>query len=109
MFVFIHFQIVLFYTEVICPHLSLVDGKVTYNTSFLFTFGELPWTFVPGYRVNTSVSFSCDEYYRREGSSSAICQSSGNWSQQAPTCAASNKNENLYSIDVCYFEQLKNV
>ena len=84
-----------FYAEVGCPGLRrLENGRIDYNTSY-FTI-----EFLFLYRVNTLASFSCDEYYHREGSSSAICQSSGNWSEETPICAASNENENLYSIDV---------
>ena len=100
MFFFIHFHVVLFYTEVICPLLRLEHGEIMYNKPFVITFGKLPWTFVTGYPVNTLASFSCDKDFRREGSSSAICQSSGNWSEQTPICTGSNDNEHLYFIDV---------
>ena len=83
-----------FYKEVSCPELRLENGRVDYNTSYFTIEYDIL------YRVNTSASFSCDEYYHIEGSSSAICQSSGNWSEETPICAASNENENLYSIDV---------
>ena len=102
-------HIVLFYTEVNCPHLGLQHGTVSYNTTLKRANGQLPWTSVTGYRVNTLASFLCDKDFRREGSSSAICQSSGNWTEEAPRCTASNESKNLYSIDsidVCYSEKL---
>ena len=84
---FIHFDIVLFYT-VVCPFLTLTNGKVDYNTSRMVYYDNY------GYSVNTMASFSCDTFYHREGNSSAICQSSGNWSEPTPTCNSSNVNEN---------------
>ena len=66
--------------------LSLENGEITYNTSSLN--GDYP--------LYTVASFSCDEFYSREGSSSAICQNSGNWNPQAPTCNASNGNKRSY-------------
>ena len=104
-----HFHIVLFYTEVSCPHLRLTHGSVSFNTSVKNGNGQLPWTSVTGYRVNTLASFLCDKDFRREGSSSAICQSSGNWTEEARRCTASNESKNLYSIDsidACYSEKL---
>ena len=84
---FIHFDIVLFYT-VVCPFLRLENGKIDYNTTSLVYYDNF------GYSVNTMASFSCDTFYHREGNSSAICQSSGNWSEPTPTCNSSNVNEN---------------
>ena len=62
-----------------------------------------PQTFSYGYEVNTLAYFSCHQGYYREGSGSAICQSSGNWSEETPKClAASKENEPLYSMSVTF-------
>ena len=79
-----------FYTEV-CPHLSLENGRVEYNKPEFHKFekGEP----VQGYTVNTMASFLCDTFYQinLNGSSPVICQNTGNWSGQLPTCDSSNE------------------
>ena len=102
--VFIHFHIVLLYTEVICPRLTVENGDVDYNTSFVLSYASRLLGFVIGYPVNTLATFDCHIGYYREGSRSAICQTSGYWSPQAPICtAASNENEPLYFMSVTFF------
>ena len=62
-----------------------------------------PQTFSYRYEVNTLAYFNCHQGYYREGSGSAICQSSGNWSEETPKCvAASKENEPLYSMSVTF-------
>ena len=75
--------------------MEIENGEEDYNKHIL--------TSVSRYPVNTEVSFSCDPYYYIEGSSSAICQKSGNWSQQAPICLG-NENEPLSSMSVIFFK-----
>ena len=72
---------------VICPPLSLRYGEVKYNTSLLTDDYQLN----RGYSINTTASFSCDEHNITEGSTSAICQNSGNWSEQLPICSIDYK------------------
>ena len=88
-----------FYT-VSCPSLSIPG--LTYNTPLLYD----QYHARRGYSVSTKASFPCDERDSREGSSSAICQNSGNWAQQAPICKKSNENGNFCSIDIFYFDKL---
>ena len=100
-----------FYTAT-CPFLRLDRTEVVYNKKyFTFEFGGVntlylvlvPQKFDYRYEVNTLVSFICYQGYYREGSGSAICQSSGNWSEQTPKCvAASKENEPLYSMSVTF-------
>ena len=52
------------------------NGQVSYNRSPVN--GRYP--------VGTEVYFSCNPGYSSTGPSSMICESSGNWSLQAPTC-----------------------
>ena len=72
----------IFLLAISCPFLSFENGEIQYSTSSLNE----------GYPLNTVVTFSCDQHYNREGPSSVICQISGNWSQETPTCNASNEN-----------------
>ena len=74
--------------------MEIENGEVDYNTHIL--------TSALRYPVNTVVSFSCDTGYYQEGASSAICQNSGNWSQQAPMCLG-NENEPLSFMSVTFF------
>ena len=71
-----------YYNVVICPSLSLENGEAAYNTPALNG----------GYPFNTQASISCNQYFQREGHSSVTCQNSGNWSEETPTCNASNGN-----------------
>ena len=62
---------------VVCfPH-DLDNGRVNYNQT-------IPSASV--YYVGTMASFTCNDGYSVSASESSICQSSGNWSQQALTC-----------------------
>ena len=59
--------------------MGLENGEVEYSTSPL----KIPW------------KIPCEhcgfiEFYIRKGTSSTMCQSTGNWSQEAPKCNASN-------------------
>ena len=83
-----------FYT-VACPPLRL-GNSLTYNTSLLRDELYLRH----GYSVGTMASFLCDEFYPREGSSSVICQSSGNWGQQTPICNRSNENKTYLNRNI---------
>ena len=71
---------------VTCPSLNFENGELNYNTSLLNG----------GYPVSTMASFSCNQYFNREEPSSVTCQNSGNWSEDSPTCNASNKNMKFY-------------
>ena len=88
----------MFYS-VSCPSLTLENGEVDYNTHLLtellyYSYHLFNDDFLKtGYSVGTMASFSCDEFYSREGSNSVICQSTGNWSLSTPICNASNDNE----------------
>ena len=80
----LEFSIFLF--AVTCPPLILEYGEVAYNTPLWND--ELYLT--TGYSVDTTASFSCNEFHHRYGSSSVICQSSGSWSGHTPICNAYN-------------------
>ena len=84
---------VVFYT-VICGPTSIPNGYVKYNTSMLSEHHS----YNRGYSVGTMASFFCRNSYRREGPSSAICQGSGMWSEQQPTCIQSNENKHLVCV-----------
>ena len=45
------------------------------------------------YPVDTTVSFTCNHGYKRAGSTSSTCQTSGTWNQQTPTCTQSNDKQ----------------
>ena len=77
----------LFYA-VSCPPLMLENGDADYSTDILYDDHSLRY----GYSVGTNASLSCDQFYDRHGSSSVLCQSSGNWSDSIPICNASNDN-----------------
>ena len=51
---------------------------VDYDESRIFVSSKYP--------VDTMATFSCDEGFSLSGSSSSICQDSGNWSQETPIC-----------------------
>ena len=70
-----------------CSFLRLENGEVSYNTSPVN--GSFP--------ANTTASFSCNSHYRRDGPSSVTCQISGNWTEETPTCNASNGNDKFVS------------
>ena len=63
------------------------------------------------YPVGTVASFSCNDGFRRVGSSLRKCQTSGNWNQQTPTCSQSKKyiftlkHYNFCSTDIFMFLQ----
>ena len=79
-----HIQIFLL---VLCPALHLPHGEVTYTKSSVN--GKYP--------VSTAASFTCGHLYRREGHSSLICKTSGNWDHQTPSCSLSNKKKIIYT------------
>ena len=82
------------FLAVTCASLSLENGEIEYNASLLN--GRYP--------VYTMASFSCNQFYNRTGSSSTICQIYGNWSQQTPTCSASNEQiiQDFYFLYFAY-------
>ena len=59
------------------PSLFLSNGKVNYSRSHVQ--GAFP--------VNTTAYSMCDTGYTLFGSTSRICQTSGNWDQQPPNCS----------------------
>ena len=67
-------------TAVTCEALSLSNGRLSYNKPQA-TNGKYP--------VDTTVSFTCNHGFRKTGSSSSTCQTSGSWNQQTPTCTQS--------------------
>ena len=71
------------FTAVTCAALSLVNGQITYNKPAVSN-GKYP--------VDTTISFTCNYGYRRSGSTSGTCQTSGTWNQQPPTCTQGNQN-----------------
>ena len=91
-------EIMNYYNVVTCPPLSLDNGQVAYNTP----------TLNGGYPVDTEASISCNQYHQREGPNSVICQNSGNWSPQMPTCNASKEN-NISNIKTICFIFLTNL
>ena len=73
---------------VTCVSLSLPNGRVSYNRGAIN--GRYP--------VDTVTSFSCNSGYSRSGSSSRICQTSGDWNQQTPKCNKNKKrNEHIFT------------
>ena len=74
-------------TVVLCPALHLPHGEITYTKSSVN--GKHP--------VATAASFTCSHFYRREGHSSIICKTSGNWDHQTPSCSLSNENKYFYT------------
>ena len=70
-----------YFVVVICSALSLSNGGISYNQSEVN--GE--------YSVDTKATFSCNSGYKRAGSGSSTCQTSGNWSPQIPTCNQSKE------------------
>ena len=69
-----------------CPSLNLENGWIRYTSSLLNG----------GYPVYTEAFIYCNWLHNREGASSVICQNSGNWNPQAPTCNESN--EQLHTL-----------
>ena len=78
---------------VTCNSLSLQNGNITYNESRVPNEGPLDV-----YPVDTLASFMCDRGYNPVGPESIICQTSGNWDGQVPTCNQGTQNEK-YGID----------
>ena len=75
--------VMLLFFVVICEALELfASGRISYNDSQVNG----------GYPVDTMANFMCNHGYRKIGSKSSTCQSSGNWNQQTPTCMQSNEN-----------------
>ena len=103
MFISALIHIFCFYT-VTCPPLRLGEKDdprdATNNTSLLTD--ELHSG--KGYSVNTMASFPCLKFKLgdKHKFSSVICQSSGKWGQQIPTCDTGNENENLFSTGVIF-------
>ena len=61
---------------------------MTYNDS------QIDSNFSPNkYHVNTMATFSCDNGYSISGSDSSICQDSGIWDPQTPTCGNEIKSK----------------
>ena len=69
-----------------CPALSLLNGRVTYESDSVGN-GRYP--------VNTRSTFTCDDGYRMNGPSRRDCQPSGNWDQQTTTCTYGNERKCL--------------
>ena len=68
---------------VTCESLNLANGGISYS--------ELP---VNGrYPVDTVASYSCHHGYSLTGLSSRICQTSGNWNNQNPSCNQGNHSK----------------
>ena len=76
-----------FFTVVTCAALSLPNGQINYNK---------PAANNGGYPVDTTVSFTCNHGYRRTGSASRSCQTSGNWNQQTPSCIQSKRMNKIF-------------
>ena len=81
------YNVFLLFYPVSCGLLRLENGEVSYNTHPLNR----------SFSVNTTASFSCNSHYRRDGPSSVTCQISGNWTEETPTCNASNGNDKFVS------------
>ena len=79
-----------FFTVVTCAALSLPNGQISYNKPVVSN-GRYP--------VDTTFSFTYNHGYRRTGSASRSCQTSGNWTQQSSTCIQSKRmNKILFFI-----------
>ena len=81
-----------FFVVVLCPPISVVNGQVKYKKSsvnyYLFKAkGSLP--------LDTVATMWCNYAFYRSGPSTSICQTSGKWNQQPPTCHHCNKNNVL--------------
>ena len=72
--------LVIFFTLVACTRVRLDNGEVNYRGSIV-TFA-----FINKYHVDTVATFSCDDGYSLTGPSLSICQDSGTWDPQPPTC-----------------------
>ena len=72
------------FVSVTCASLTLVNGDVSYSTSSIDR----------SYPVGTTASFTCGDGYRRYGSGSNFCQTTGEWTGELPTCGG-NKARTL--------------
>ena len=80
--------LVIFFTLVACTLLRLDNGEVNYEGSIV------SFHFIDKYSVDTMASFSCDDGYSLTGPSSSICQDSGTWDPEIPTCG-NEMNQNI--------------
>ena len=76
------------------PLNNITSGEIRYSTPA--TSGRHP--------VKTVASFLCEHGYSRNGPISSLCQMSGNWSQESPTCDQSNSNSSI----IFYIIKLQN-
>ena len=65
-----------YFSIVTCLALYLENGELSYNESL--ANGE--------YAVDTMVYFTCNYGFENSGTSSAVCQTTGTWDQETPTC-----------------------
>ena len=69
------------FVVVTCSAPNLSNGQVSYSTNV-----------VSGrYTVDTVANFSCNHGYTLSGSSSRICQTSGNFESPIPICSLSTE------------------
>ena len=80
-----------YFALVTCPNLQLEYGHINYNDS---------QTADGGYIVDTVASFICNQGYSLTGSRTSTCQTSGNWSQQLPTCNISMKIQSCSNFKI---------
>ena len=63
-----------------CLPLSFSHGQVSYNPSLIQTIGRS--------YIGTEAIFSCDSgYYLPNSAPPRVCQTSGNWNGENPTCS----------------------
>ena len=79
------------FTLVACSPLKLPNSVVSYDGSIV------SYAFTDKYSVDTVATFSCNPGYSLSGSSSSICQDSGTWDPQPPTCG-NKMNQNILKL-----------
>ena len=70
----------LLFSAVICPSLNLTNGEIFYHKSGVDG----------GYELETVAQIVCHPGYNRSGDLNIVCEISGSWSEQKPTCNQSN-------------------
>ena len=70
-----------------CPALSLENGEVEYD----------PYPVSGEYPTGTFAVFRCNAEYMRSGRLVSICQDSGSWNPEIPTCVEGIARDILFS------------
>ena len=72
-----------------------MNGNVSFSTSAIDE----------RYSVGTTASFMCSDGYRRYGSGSISCQTTGEWTRELPTCGGKKnmKKTNIFLLLCVWF------